>query len=92
MVWIYLNKNDNQCFGSLNLSWLHENFMMEVSGWKSLFWWKKNGSKNIWHTKNASSKSYLLGSWKEDICIPYNVQCDMDDGNFLCYLIIFNHV
>ena len=37
-------------------------------------------------------QSYLLGLWNEDICIPYNVQCDMDDGNFLSFLIIFTHV
>ena len=57
---------------------------------------KKNGSKNIWHTKNASCKSYLLGSWKEDICIPDNVQCDMYDGGFfvlfdnfqLCFILL----
>ena len=57
---------------------------------------KNNGSKNNWHMKKTSSKSYMQGLWYEDICIPCNVQCDMCDGAFfvlfdmihLCFISI----
>ena len=62
---------------------------------KSYFNEKRANNSNGIETKTleeTSSKSYLLGLWNENICIPYNVQCDMYDGAYLCYLIIFTYV
>ena len=87
MVWFYLNRylvkwkfdDGSGCFEKQTL--MKKNKQL-----------KKNGSKNIWHMKKTSSKSYLLGLWNEYICIPYNARWDICDGAFLCYLIIFSYV
>ena len=55
---------------------------------------KEQTNKKEWKQKHLTYEKGLLANHicqvsEIDICIPYNVQCDMYDGVFFCAILTF---